>query len=606
MIKNLYSLGLLRNGKVYANKELAVQGLTQNATNDGVAKLARYLVPVMGGDPIIRTLVGFYANADEMEDNGGGQSFYTVLDVEGSAADVDALKEAVAKINEKIGDGISGTTLTDAINDINDRIGEGFSEDFTVADALAALSEELEDRLTVSLDVAGEPTSGYLKTYILSQGTGTGKTEIGRIDIPKDLVVTEGKLVHGTWSGDTFTEDEEGPDTAIKLVIANKEEPVYINTKDLVDYYTAGNGIEIDNTHNTIAIKYNTHSEEFLVVDADGIRVEGIQAAIDKKADEERLEASDGISIASNKVKAVAAGYSAPAIKNPITVDKDGIKFANVLDCGFFDDETAIVNTAEEINEITDPQNTDVFINGDGALNALTDKKTFKNIEVSDVDANQQIYLYANESINVDGMEVTGTKGSTNGYVNYSAPKINITNLSIANGSTAYNIFEGDQTNQNLESLNAQYVTVDNPSLEHNVFNVYKPKDGCVINISDSKFNLTVDNSNILRVSNYANATNVTVNFENIDWTYENGLTKNGWHWAGLVIYQPAGGDAGLSGNLDAMKTWTFNFKNCKYNGVKVTANNFGEHNQVFYMYNVGGTKAITDPVVNGLKLNFE
>jgi hypothetical protein len=446
-------------------------------------------------------------------------------------------------------------------------------------------------------------TSGVLKTYTFS----SNGTEIGTIDIPKDIVVKEGKLVYGKWEGNEFNENTEeihyGDEPAIKLVL-NNDNIIYINAKDLVDVYTAGNGINIEN--NVISIKYNTHSEDFLVVDEDGIRVEGIQAAIDKKADEERLEASDGISIASNKVKAVAAGYSAPAIKNPITVDKDGIKFANVLDCGFFDDETAIVNTAEEINEITDPQNTDVFINGDGALNALTDKKTFKNIEVSDVDANQQIYLYANESINVDGMEVTGTKGSTNGYVNYSAPNINITNLSIANGSTAYNIFEGDQTNQNLESLNAQYVTVDNPSLEHNVFNVYKPKDGCVINISDSKFNLTVDNSNILRVSNYANATNVTVNFENIDWTYENGLTKNGWHWAGLVIYQPAGGDAGLSGNLDAMKTWTFNFKNCKYNGVKVTANNFGEHNQVFYMYNVGGTKAITDPVANGLTLNFE
>ena len=288
--RNLKSLGLLRNGKVYGSKEAARQGLIQDATNDGVAKLARYLVPVIGGDPIIRTLVGFYANANEMEDNGGGQSYYTILDVEGNAADVDALKEAVSAINETIGDGISGTTLTDAINDINDRIGSGFSEDFTVADALAALADELEEKLTISLDVAGEPTSGYLKTYILSQGTGTGKTEIGRIDIPKDLVVTSGSLVHGYWSGDTFTEDEEGPDTAIKLVIANQEEPVYINTKDLVDYYTAGNGIEIDNTHNTISIKYNAHSEEFLVVDEDGIKVEGIQAAIDKKADEERLE----------------------------------------------------------------------------------------------------------------------------------------------------------------------------------------------------------------------------------------------------------------------------------------------------------------------------
>lgn len=603
--KNLYSFGLLRNGKVYKSKQLAYQAFEQS-TNDGVAKLARYLDASLGGDPIIRTLVGFYANAEEMTDNGGGQSHYTILDIEGSSADIEALKETVDKINETIGDGISGTTLTDAINDINYRIGSGFSEDFTVADALASLSDELEGMLTVSLDVAGEPTSGFLKTYILSQGTGTGKTEIGRIDIPKDLVVTEGKLVHGTWDGDTFTENTEGPDTAIKLVIASQEKPVYINTKDLVDYYTAGNGIDIDNTNNTIAIKYNEYSEEFLVVDEDGIRVEGIQAAIDKKADEERLEASDGISIASNKVKAVAAGYSAPAIKNPITVDKDGIKFANVLDCGFFDNETEIVSTAEDINAITNTQNTDVFINGDGALNALTDKKTFKNIEVSDVDANQQIYLYAAESINVDGMEVTGTKGSTNGYVLYSAPSINISNLSIENGSTAYNVFEGDQASQNLESLNAQYVTVDNPSLAHNVFNVYKPKNNAVINISDSKFNLTVGNSNILRVSNYANATDVTVNFENIDWTYENTLTQKDWGLAGLVIYQPAGNDAGLSGNLDAMKTWTFNFKNCKYNGVKVTANNFGEHNQVFYMYNVGGDGSKKDPVANGLKLNFE
>lgn len=68
MVKNLLSLGLLRNGKVYQNKQLAIQGLTQTATNDGVAKLARYLDPTLGGDPIIRTLVGFYADANEMED----------------------------------------------------------------------------------------------------------------------------------------------------------------------------------------------------------------------------------------------------------------------------------------------------------------------------------------------------------------------------------------------------------------------------------------------------------------------------------------------------------------------------------------------------------
>jgi hypothetical protein len=246
-----------------------------------------------------------------------------------------------------------------------------------------------------------------------------------------------------------------------------------------------------------------------------------------------------------------------------------------------------------------------VFINGDAALNALTTKKTFKNIEVSNVDANNQIYLYATDNIVVDGMEVTGDKGSTNGYVLYSAKDIEISNLSIANGSTAYNVFEGDQTNQNLEVLNASNVIVDNPSLTHNVFNVYKPQNDAVINIKDSKFNLTVDNSNVLRISNTSNATGVTVNFENIEWNYENGLSFNDWRWAGLIIYQPYSTDSGLSGDLTAMKTWKFNFKNCKYNGVKVTENNFGKNNQVFYLYNIGGTGAITDPVANGLVLNF-
>lgn len=601
MNKNLISLGLLRNGKVYGTKELAIQGLTQVATNDGVAKLARYL----DKNNIIRTVVGFYADAAEMENASGGTSSYTILDVDGNAADVQELKEEIAAINLVIGNGISGTTLTAAINDVNARLGKGFTKENTVAKALSDLRTELVSALTISLNVAGTPTSDYLKTYILSQGTN----EIGRIDIPKDLVVESGSLVHGTWTDDTFTEDPEGPDTALKLIIANQKEPVYINTKDLVDYYTAGNGINIDNTHNTIALKLDASGEPFLTVGVNGLKLDGVQVAIDKAVNDAKLEGSDGISITSNKVKAVAAKFSASALKNPITVNEDGIKFASLLDCGFFDDITAVVSTAEEINSIKNPSETDVFINGDSALNALTTEKTFKNIEISNVDANNQIYLYATDNIVVDGMEVTGDKGSTNGYVYYSAKDIEISNLSIANGSTAYNVFEGDQTNQNLKVLNASNVMVDNPSLTHNVFNVYKPQNDAVISIKDSRFNLTVDNSNVLRISNTSNATGVTVNFENIEWNYENGLSFNDWRWAGLIIYQPysadSGTDSGLSGDLTAMKTWKFNFKNCKYNGVKVNANNFGQHNQVFYLYCVGTSGSVKDASAEGLVLNF-
>lgn len=596
MNKNIWSLGLLRNGKVYPNKEAALAAYAQT-TNDGVAKLVRYLEPVDGGSPIIRTLVGFYADAAEMKEAGGGQSSYTILDIDGISGDLDELKAAVAAINDIIGDGIDGTTLTAAINDINARLGEGFTSAHTVADAL----EELETALTIDLIESEDP--GFAKVYTLKQGTNT----IGVINIPLDLVVKSGSLVHGTWSGDTFIEDEEGQDLAIKLVIANKEEtPIYINVKDLVDIYTAGDGITVEN--NKIAIKLDENGEPFLTVGEDGLKLDGVQAAIDKAIKDAELKAGDGISIAAKTVKAVAAKFSAPGIENPITVDTDGIKFSKVLDCGFYDDETVIANTAADIAAIDNPGETDVFVNNSAALNAMTASNVvYNNIEASDVVSNTQIYLKAANEIVVDNMEITGTKGSTNGRVNYSAPRIEISNLSIANGTTAYNVFEGDQTNANLTALTATNITVDNPSLAHNVFNVYKPANDCVINIKDGYFNLTVDNANVLRLANTANATGVTVNFENIDWTYENGLSFDNWNWAGLIIYQPYGNDAAwTSGDLTAMKTWKFNFKNCRYNGTKVTANNFSQHNEVFYLYLVKGLDTFADPVANGFDITFE
>ena len=564
--------------------------------------MARYLEQVDGGDKIIRTIVGFYANADEMTNAGGGQSSYTILDVDGNAEDVEQIKKQLVTINEIIGEGIADTTLTAAINDINNRIGEGFTAEHTIADALSALRTELIAALTISLDVAGTPTSGFLKTYILSQGS----TEIGRIDIPKDLVVTSGSLVHGTWEDDEFTEDPQGPDTALKLVIANQEDPVYINTKDLVDYYTAGDGIEIDNTHNTIALKLDENGEPFLTVGVDGLKLDGVQIAIAQAIEAAKLDGSDGISIASNKVKAVAAKFSASALKNPIEVDEDGIKFASLLDCGFFDDITAVASTAEEINAITDPQDTDVFINGDEAFGAAKGK-TFKNIEASDINAASETSLVANESITLDNVEVTGDKGASNAFILLNSPSVEISNATVADGSKAYNVFEQTGSGKKLGSFSASNVKVDDVALKHNVFNVYRLENDAVINISDVNLNLNVNNSNALRLANYKNATGVTVNFENVAWTYENtpNVESADFGWAGLIIYQPAGADVALGGDLSKVQTWAFNFKNCKYNGAKVTANNFGEKNQVFYLYNIGGSGAITDPVANGLTLNF-
>lgn len=129
-----------------------------------------------------------------------------------------------------------------------------------------------------------------LKKYTITQN---GKS-IGDIDIPKDLVVTSGSVVKGTWSDEgVFTEAQDGNGTALKLVIANQAEPVYINTLDLVKDYVGGNGISISNT-NEISINIADGNEgDFLKLDAEGLKLVGVDAAIKKSATVVEKKADD-------------------------------------------------------------------------------------------------------------------------------------------------------------------------------------------------------------------------------------------------------------------------------------------------------------------------
>ena len=86
-----------------------------------------------------------------------------------------------------------------------------------------------------SVTVTSSTPEGVAKRYTITQ---LGTT-VGTIDIPKDLVVSSGSVVAGTWAGNSFTESASGKDQAIKLVIANQTTPIYINVAKLVDIYTA-------------------------------------------------------------------------------------------------------------------------------------------------------------------------------------------------------------------------------------------------------------------------------------------------------------------------------------------------------------------------------
>lgn len=97
------------------------------------------------------------------------------------------------------------------------------------------LLEDTDAAVTLTKDSTG-------LVYTLTQGG----TEIGKINIPKDMVVQSGSVVKGTFAQDgSFTENTAGKDTALKLVIANSTDVVYINVKDLASIYTGGTTADI-------------------------------------------------------------------------------------------------------------------------------------------------------------------------------------------------------------------------------------------------------------------------------------------------------------------------------------------------------------------------
>ena len=134
------------------------------------------------------------------------------------AAETEALESADSALSGRL-DSLEAISHTHANKDVLD----GITKD--KVDAWDAIAEGA----TVALNTNETATPGYLKTYEIFQGGNS----IGKIDIPKDLVVTSGQVI-----------EKEGA-KYLSLKIANQDAPVDIAVADLAHVYTQGNGIEI-------------------------------------------------------------------------------------------------------------------------------------------------------------------------------------------------------------------------------------------------------------------------------------------------------------------------------------------------------------------------
>ena len=94
-------------------------------------------------------------------------------------------------------------------------------------------------------------------------------------------------------------------------------ETITVDLSSLVDTYTAGNGITIDK--NAVSIKVDPTSEEFLSVDTAGVKISGVQNAINTAKNE--VVGSDTDTATSNTVHGAKA-YAASLASNYATADQ--------------------------------------------------------------------------------------------------------------------------------------------------------------------------------------------------------------------------------------------------------------------------------------------
>lgn len=255
---------------------------------------------------------------------------------------------------------------------------------------LSALQTKVDKIGVATKETAND---GFLKSYTF---TGSdGKTV--DIDIPKDLVVTNGEIV------------KEGADTFIQLTIANQVAPVKINVKDLVDVYTA---------------EANAAKVQLTISDTNEIKADIVAKSIVKG------DLADAVQASLTKADAAAPQTALDAANAEITkikadVEAHGVKSVDAIHTG--DYVTASAATDTDTGKAT------ITVGSTPALATAVTKAT-SALQVGDVTAGTGMF-----ALNVKGTTVTVphgtmadadadtylTKDATNEAINAKADEIN-------------------------------------------------------------------------------------------------------------------------------------------------------------------------------------
>ena len=201
--------------------------------------------------------------------------------------------------------------------------------------------EEAKKAVGVKLIKADKADDGYAATYKLVNASDNTQQVGVSINIPKDYLVKSASIETATEDNNPVEGIKKG-DKYIDFVVNAKEAKegdgteshIYLNVKDLVDVYTAGNGISVSKG-NVISLKVPDGNANGLYVDEDGLKLalaasttkdgsiyysSGAMSADDKK----KLD-----NIAKNGITSVVVNGSTATVNNntaTVTITGDNTK----------------------------------------------------------------------------------------------------------------------------------------------------------------------------------------------------------------------------------------------------------------------------------------
>ena len=249
---------------------------------------------------------------------------------------------------------IDGTTIIKNASSGVLSVASGALTQYKGSNAVKVSEVDPENNKTVSLSINSndkvltQSNDGLFANINLTWDKTEGLKLIGKdstaiATIPASDFIKDGML-------DNATYDEKTHKITLTFnTAAEGKQPIELNLSDLVDTYEAGNGLELTGKVFSIKKSAEADSEGFLKVGTDGIKVSGVQDAINTAAANYK-DTIDNYTIGGAKISTNPVLTGEKAVKvNGLTIglnlttdsnlvnDENGLKLADTIDCGTYD-----------------------------------------------------------------------------------------------------------------------------------------------------------------------------------------------------------------------------------------------------------------------------